>query len=140
MNLNSSGTLTPGQSITPFSSTMTPLSVTEAYFTVTFGDNLSASYHPHIAITSTNNEFLMDVTQDCSGTAQQGNDACTDNGNSGSKDVTNWEVAFTNNVKPGMDYLNPIPAVGSGGQVWIRVYRNSAVTPTCNEYTITASD
>jgi len=119
---------------------MVPLSVTQAYFTVIFGDNLSPSYHPHIGISSTNNEFLMDVNQDCSGTAQQGTDACTDNGTSVSHGVTSWEVAFTNNSAPGKDYTSAIPAVGTNGQVWIRVYRNPKVTPTCDQYTITAGD
>jgi hypothetical protein len=135
------GTLQPGQSITPFSSTMAPLTVTQAYFTLIFGGFANPSVHPKINITSPNNEFLMDITQDCSGTSEM-HDVCGDNGANTSKAVTTWEVQFpaSNNPVPGMDYYNPIPAVGAGGEVWIRVYRNPLVTPTCNLYTITASD
>ncbi len=133
------GALTPGNSITPFSSSMAPLSVTQAFFTLTFGSNTSPSYHPLINLSSPGNEFLMDITQDCSGTAVQ-DVQCSDNGANNSKGVVSWEVAFTNNNVPGMDYYNPIPAVGNGGTVWVRIYRNPAVTPTCNQYTLTASD
>jgi hypothetical protein len=148
------GPLSIGGSINPFSSSMAPLTVTQAYFTLTFENDTSnpnPSYHPHITLTSTvvagQPEFLMDVTQDCSGTLVE-DVVCSDNGANNSRGVIGWESFFPTNAQkpaqnpmPGMDYYNPIPAVGTNGQVWIRVYRNALfTTPTCNPYTITASD
>lgn len=135
------GTLQPGNSISPFSSSMAPLTVTQAYFTLTFGGSVAGTAgmnaHPKINLASPNNEFLMDITQDCSGTSILGTDACGDNGTNSSKAVLGWEVHFTG-ANPGNN--NPFPEPGAAGQVWIRVYRNPLVTPTCNQYTITASD
>ena len=137
-----SGTLQPGQSITPFSSTMAPISVTEAYFTLTFGGNGSTSFHPKITVTSTNNEFLMDVTASCTGTLLT---TCTDNGTKDSSGVLTWETSYSGQTPAG-DPTSKTPLGVSNfaaipeGQVWIRVYRKTGATPTCNDYTITASD
>jgi len=136
------GTIQPGQSITPYVSNMIPLSVTEAYFTITFGGNGSTSFHPHISLASTNNEFLMDVTSDCSGSKLT---TCTDNGSGDSDGVLQWETSYSG-VSPAGDPNSKTPGGVSNfdpinvGQVWIRVYRKNGVTPTCNNYTITAGD
>jgi hypothetical protein len=125
---------------------MMPVSVTQAYFTLTFGGNLDATgtqYHPLISITSSNpGEFVMDVTQGCGAPL-----SCTDDGSSDG--VTSWEESYLGPAPPadpnsysptGVSNFDPIAAVGGTGVVAIRVYRKSGVTATCGTYTITASN
>ncbi len=155
------GALPVGGAITPFVSTM-PFGATQAYFSIQFAGNTSPSYHPHITLTSPNDEFLMNVLQDCSGTSAS--TTCLDNGDNFSLGVTSWETSFTNPVDAASlavvdagtpdsgdggptsvgsapaDYTVPIPPVGASGQVLIRVYRASPATPTCDAYTLTATN
>jgi hypothetical protein len=132
-----SGTLAVGQSIVPFGSTMAPTTVTQAWFTLTFGNATnSLSYHPKIGIASTNNEFLIDVYTNCSGANIT---SCTDNGSGGSIGVLNFETSFTG-PSPAADPNSALFTNILQGQVWIKVYRRNGVTPTCNMYTITASE
>jgi hypothetical protein len=132
--------LSPGQSAAPFSSTMMPVSVTEAYFTVTFSGNGSTAFHPYINLTSTNGEFVMDVTADCNNTILS---SCGDS-TTGGDGVTTWEMQYTagdpTSYPVTESHFDAIPLPGNNGQVWIRVYRANGVTPTCNPYTITVSD
>ncbi len=143
-----SGTLEPGQSISAFSSTMAPITVTDAYFTLTFGGNGGTNFHPIITISSTNNEFVMDVTSNCSGSLL----SCADDG-SGATGVTTWETQYGGPLGPSPEgdpnskqpngttsNFEAIPLPGSSGQVWIKVYRKTGATPTCDSYTINASD
>ena len=85
------GALPVGGAITPFVSTM-PFGATQAYFSIQFAGNTSPSYHPHITLTSPNDEFLMNVLQDCSGTSAS--TTCLDNGDNFSLGVTSWETKF----------------------------------------------
>ena len=133
------GTLAIGQSTAAFLSTMAPKSVTEAFFTVTFGNNTNTAFHPKITITSPSGEFVFDVTSDCNGTAL----ACATEGGS-SVAMTTWEEEYTGGdptVYPvtGSSF-DPIPLPGENGQVWIRVYRKTGAIATCDEYTLIASE
>jgi len=140
-----SGTLQPGQSITPYSANMGAVGVSVAYFTLTVGGNGGTNFHPIITISSPNNEFVMDVDANCSGSLLT---TCTDNGTGESGGVTTWEDSYVG-PSPAADpasypvsgsHFNPIPLPGSNGQVWIKVYRKAGATATCNSYTISASD
>jgi hypothetical protein len=137
-----SGVLQPGQSITPYTANMAPRTVTDAWFTLTFGGNGQFSFHPKITITSLNNEFEMNVNSNCAGGTLN---TCGDNGTSYSDGVLTWEEFYTagdptSKTAGGASNFNAIALPGSNGQVWIHVYRKNGATPTCNQYTITASD
>ncbi len=116
----------------------------EAFFTVTFGAAPSAwtaANHPKISLTSTSGEFVMDVLSSCAGTAQSTEmpgGVCQDTGASSVGTNTQvWEEQYGSTWNPGTSANTPIPAVG---EVWIRVYRNTADTATCDTFTLTASD
>jgi len=150
--------LTVGNTTIPVSSTMVPLGMySQFFYTLTFAGQAAPQYHPTITLVSstvalagggTGPEFLMDIDQDCLGnpinnpTTIGGSLACTDN-TTGSKGVVKWEVSFTNGMPFPTGYDDPIPAVGTGGQVWIRVYRNpniAAGASTCNPFTLSAAN
>jgi len=143
-----SGTLVPGNNAAPFTSTMMPVSVTQAYFTVTFGGNLDATaglpeYHPLIILTSSNpGEFVMDVTAGCGAALSCADDATSDG-------VTTWEESYIgpvpaaapNSLNPaGVSNFEPIALVAGNGVVAVRVYRKVGFTPTCGTYTINVSN
>jgi hypothetical protein len=136
-----SGTLQQGQSITPYVANMGGTGVMQAWYTVTFGqDNSNINMHPLITITSLNNEFVMDIESNCSGTLVS---ACND-GNT-AQGVASWEMHYTagsptSKTAAGVSNFQPIPLPGSNGQVWIKVYRKNGAIPSCNNYTISVSD
>ena len=133
---------------TPFTSTMAPLTVTQAWFSVTFSADPATndSYAPKITprgpVVGGVPEFIMDVYGGgaaCSLTPIT-SPACTDNGSNGSLQVTGWGTAWSGARPP---TTNGIPTPGSGGQVWIKVYRNPAMPSneySCGTYTIQAFD
>jgi hypothetical protein len=135
--------LTIGQSSNPVSSTMAPAPAqggpTEAFFTVTFSENTDTRFHPKITLTSASGEFVMDVTSSCTGTLLN----CVVEG-SQSQGITTWEEFYTAGDPASYPVtgsaFDPIPPPGAGGQVWIKVYRKGGATPTCDEYTLTASE
>jgi hypothetical protein len=126
-----SGVLQPNQSITPYVANMGATGVTQAWFTLSFGGNTLNSFHPQISITSMNNEFVMDIEDNCSGTSVN---SCSDGSPVG---VATWEVYNTDTNSP---IGTPEPLPGNAGQVWIRVYRRTGAVATCDNYTITASN
>jgi hypothetical protein len=104
----------------------------ENWYTVTFTGNTSTLYHPRVRFTSNpGNYFRFDIYSNCSGASP----ACgVEGGVATSK--TDWEV-FKN---PANGYNNPIPPVGNGGTILIKVYRAAGAPITCDSYTLTISN
>jgi hypothetical protein len=133
------GTLTPPGQITTVVSTMSPpATTTDAYYTLTFGGNTTyATYHPIISISSPNNEFLMDVWSGCG--ESQAMTTCTDNGTGYGTDVLQFEESYSP-INAGwavsLAEFDALPALS----VVVHVHRRVGVTPTCNSYTINASN
>jgi hypothetical protein len=149
------GTLVPGQSIAPFSSTLIPVMVggvpNSAWFAITFTGNGSTSYHPKITLADPNDEFVMDVHTDCAGALVS---TCNTAGEAGSTfGVGVFETYYLGAGPPaapnppadptsvninGVSNFTPIAVTGT---LYIHVYRvNPNVGTTCNQYTLTASD
>lgn len=142
------GSLQPGQSITPFSSSLIPAFVgatpNVAWFSVTFNGNGNTAYHPKVTLTSANNEFVMDVQTDCAGTIIS---SCTDNGANGSKGVKNWEASYTgpspaaDPTSKDINGVSNFQPINIPTTLYIKVYRvNPNANVTCSSYTLTASD
>jgi hypothetical protein len=107
----------------------------EAYLQVTFASNASASYHPHIVMTSGSAEFGMDILVNCSGAAI----SCgVQGGNSIGR--TDWEERYTAGDPNNPAQFNPIPPVGSNGTVIIHVFRRPGKPVSCNNYTLQISN
>ncbi len=110
------GTLSQGTSITPFSSNLFPATPNAAYFSVTFTQNdTNTAFHPEITITDPLNEFVMDITTDCSTLISTCNTA-GDSSNTGG--VTTWEMKYTagdpnSKVAHRHHQFDPIPLPGS---------------------------
>jgi hypothetical protein len=101
------------------------------WYEFSFPDYTAATFHAKITLsTNPGSEFLFNVYDPtCSSTAL----ACGDGGNSTAR--TTWEISETDLNSP----IDAFPAVGSGGVVYVEVYRASA-SPTCDSYTLTISD
>jgi hypothetical protein len=113
----------------PFTGVL-PSSGEENWFQVSFPDANKLGYHPRASITSADGDILFDVYQgSCALTAL----GCGEGGSA--LGMTTWEVFGANCDSDG----GCTPAVGSSGQILIRVFRASA-TPTCHAYTLTLSD
>jgi hypothetical protein len=106
-----------------------PTAGQEGWFSVTFTGNGSSSFHPHITMTAGASEFGFDVATNCSG----GTTTCGMEGGV-STGRTDWET-FWNQT----GYNNPIPLPGTGGTVFVRVFRKAGGV-TCNNYTLTITD
>jgi hypothetical protein len=113
----------------------------EIWYTVTFTGNASPgstsdAYHPHIRFSpdagNIGPEFAFDVRSDCEGNAL----SCEDEDGGTSNARTDWEVFSDATPTP---ITKPVPPVGDGGIVLIRVYRPGPVT-TCNYYELTISN
>jgi hypothetical protein len=146
------GTLPVGAAAVSNTSNLYPGTVNAAYYTVTFSGNtdvgsglpnFTAGYHPKIVLTDISGEgFVMEVTSDCStpiSACNTAGDAASANG------VTTWEVQYTagdpNSKSPGgVNQFVAVPAVGSSGTVYVKVYRKGAVSNCSHQYTITASN
>jgi hypothetical protein len=100
------------------------------WFSVTFGNTGSVSYHPRISVSGGPPGTLIDVYSNCSG----GTMGCGEGGASTGR--TSWEVANTNGQTNGNTW-GPTPAVGSGGTVYIQVHSGST---SCNPYTLTINN
>lgn len=124
------GTLNIGQTQSA-SSNLVPLG-REAWYQVTFVNNTNPGYHPRVRFTSNpGTAYRFDVLSSCSGSAI----SCGEGGNSSS--VTDWETFYTDYRPPVTGF---IPEVGSGGTIWIRVFRRAGLPATCDQYTLTVSN
>jgi hypothetical protein len=127
--ITNEGTVSLGQSVSV--SGVLPLAGETDWFEVTFTDTTAATFHAKIALTTNPGaQFLFNVYDaTCASTAM----ACADGGNSTAK--TTWEISETDLNSP----INTFPTVGSGGSVFVEVYRASGA-PTCGSFTLTFSD
>ena len=139
------GPLMPTQMMTS-TGNLVPLGQ-DAYLSVAFTGNTSASYHPSINLTQGATEFVFDVLSDCSGTTLPCGDPEGGLPEAGaSTGLTTWEVQytggdFTSEAAAGTDgAFEPIPAVGSGGTVIVHVYRRAGLPLSCNQYTLTVGN
>jgi hypothetical protein len=123
------GTIGLGQTINV--SGVLPIAGGENWYEFSFPDYEDATFHAKITLSvDTGSEFLFNVYDPtCASTAL----ACGDGGSSTAR--TTWEISETDTNSPILTF----PAVGSGGVVYVEVYRASA-TPTCDGYTLTISD
>jgi hypothetical protein len=111
-----------------------PTAGQENWFSVTFGNTGSTTYHPMVTLsTNPNNEFVFDIFSNCSG----GTQACGTEGGTANFRTT-WEVVNNNGQTNGQTWA-PTPAVGSGGTIYIRVYRATG-NPTCDGYVLTMTN
>jgi hypothetical protein len=156
-------TLTPGQSMTPFKSTLMPALVggvpNSAWFAITFNGNTTTvfngsaagSYHPKITLTDPNGEFVMDVQTNCSGSTISTCTAAGEKGNS--QGVTTFETYYLGAGPPAAPNPSGDPtskdingnskftAISVTGTLYVHVYRkNPNSGTTCNQYTLSASD
>jgi hypothetical protein len=108
-----------------------PVSAETNWFSVTFTATTATNFHAKIALTTNpKSEFLFNVYEPtCAGTSM----ACQDGGQSTARTI--WEVSETDTSGT----ITIYPTVGSGGTVYIEVYRASG-SPTCDAYTLTVSD
>jgi hypothetical protein len=125
------GTLALGQ--TAPATGLIPTATGGDWFTVTFSNESSTSFHGKILFTANPGmQFVFDIIQtSCTGTGL----ACGEGGKCTSK--TEWEESYAG-VNPPGDPTNasftPIPAIGA---VFIHVYRSAtSETPTCDQYSL----
>ncbi len=139
------GTVPVGANPITFVSNLYPATPNQAYFVVTFTGNTNTSYHPKITISDPLNEFLIEVTSDCSTaitTCNATGDLTSSNG------VTSWEESYVGPNPPADpntypvtgDKFEAIPPVGNNGVVYVKVYRKGAVTNCNNQYTLTVAN
>jgi hypothetical protein len=141
------GPIAQSQTITRVSN-LFPAAPASQYYSVTFAvvPTTNTTYHPHIAITDPLNEFLFDVTSDCStDVSGESGVSCNTGGDvASSAGLTSWDQEYTAGDATSWpvtgDALNPVPRVGSAGTVYIRVYRKGAVTQCNNQYTLTITN
>ncbi len=105
----------------------------EDWLEVTFNNESNPSFHGHILFTSNpNGEFVFDVASNCTGTLR----TCGTEGGSCQGKIE-WEEQYS----PGLDTTSPgfqpIPAIG---KTYIRVYRKSGGTPTCDPWALSISE
>jgi hypothetical protein len=130
----------------------------EAWFEVQFPDsntNPPGNYHPHIALTAGGGEYLFDVYSNCSNSLAYGPLGCNTGGDVGTPQrLLSWDDvgggAFGapgcgDNSRPcsTCDCTSPysvVPNIGTGGQVFIRVFRANTLAVSCNPFTLVASD
>ncbi len=126
-------------------SNLFPATPNAAYYTVTFTGNDTdvVNYHPKITLTDPLGEFVMDITTDCTTLIA----TCNTGGDTGTSDgVTTWEMKYTagdpNSKAPDGTTSNfdPIPLPGTGGTVYIKVYRKVALTKCSNAYTLNVKE
>ncbi len=107
----------------------------EAWYEVSFANNTDTRYHPKVTFAANpNNEFQFDIYAGCGQLVPCGD------GNS-SNGRTTWEVSY-NGPNPGADpnsHFAPVPAVGAGGSILIRVFRPNGPV-TCDTFTLTISN
>jgi hypothetical protein len=128
------GTMNLGQT-TVVSGSLVP-NLKEDWFKVAFASNLSASYHPKIALTSATGVLKFDVLSNCTGTAAGG---CGAEGGLSTARTT-WETYYTGgDTSNYYGNFQPIPPPGVGGVVLVRVYATVS-TGTCGTFTLTVSN
>jgi len=126
------GTLQLGQMVTKTGNL--PRAGQDNWFQVTFAGTGNASYHPKVVLSANpNNAFLFDILDGCGGSGL----ACGDGGNATNRTI--WEVSVTAGDPTGQTYA-AVPAVGSGGTVWIRVHRVGGGMPSCDQFQLTISN
>jgi hypothetical protein len=128
-------------------SNLFPASPNAAYYTVTFTGEANTAFHPRITLTDPLNEFVMDVTTDCSTLESSQGLGCNTSGDAASSSgITTWESSYIG-PSPAADptsypvtgsHFAPI-SVDAGGTLYIKVYRKGGVTNCNNAYTISAS-
>jgi hypothetical protein len=108
-----------------------PIAGEQNWFEVTFPDYTAPTFHAKITLsTNPGSQFLFNVYDpSCADTALP----CGDGGNSTAR--TTWEMSETDTNSP----IDTFPTVGSGGVVYVEVYRASGA-PTCSSYVLTISD
>jgi hypothetical protein len=126
------GALNPGQAV-PASGNIAPGGDAD-WFQITFNGNVSQSYHPKVYLTTNpGSQFLFDVYAGACGSLLP----CAEGGSVQGK--TQWETLYTAGDPNSVGY-QPIPAVGNGGTVLIKVYRANGFPVTCDGYILTISD
>jgi hypothetical protein len=111
-----------------------PAAGQEDWFTVTFTGNTMGGYHPHVFLSSNpGGIFKIDIYQNCTPSAL----GCGIEGGS-SVNLTDWEV-FYNVFNGGSPGFQPIPPVGAGGTIFIRVRRTTGGL-SCVGYTLNAQN
>jgi hypothetical protein len=108
------------------------------WMSVTFASNTDDRYHPHIKFSANpSNQFVFDVVKDCNAATM----ACGTETGKTANSVTDWEVAKTGGAAASTKPMTaaPVPAVGIGGKVLVRVYRVSGAA-TCDTYTLAISN
>lgn len=111
-----------------------PLVGQENWFQVTFANQSATTYHPMIALsTNPGGAYRFDVRNGCGGAAL----ACVVESTQ-SLSLTSWEE-LTNGGDPTGITFAPTPPVGSGGSVWVRVFRASGGA-TCDTFVLTISN
>jgi hypothetical protein len=143
------GTMPLGGSASP--SGNLPVGGAENWFSVTFQGEGNKSYHPKIVLSGNGSEFKMDVLSGCPG--QGGAMACGEAGTTSASTLT-WEVSNSGGDANGVGCGDtsrtcnscncsspwaPVPAVGNGGTVFIRVFRSGGAV-TCDTFTLTISN
>jgi hypothetical protein len=134
---------------TPISHTsnLFPAAPNAAYYQVVFTGNTNTAFHPRITLTDPFNEFVMDVTTDCS-VLESTMNVCNAAGDAPvAQAVSTWEASYTGPNPPADPAVYPvtgshfqaIPAPGTGGTLYIKVYRTGGVITCNNAYTITVS-
>jgi hypothetical protein len=121
-------------SAAPYQSNIIPaligVTTNVAWAQVTFSNpSNNTNYHPQIVLTDPTNEFVMDVNTNCSG----GTLTCA-NENTPSVGVTHWETLFTAGDPNNIAFQNIFQ-----GTLYVRIYRKSGATVTCNNFTLNAS-
>jgi hypothetical protein len=106
------------------------------WFAVTFTGNTNQSFHPHITLsTNPNNEFIFDVSSDCTGTME----LCgTEGGNCTAK--TQWETSYSAAAISMGDLTSPALIPIPVTVVYLRVYRVAGMPLTCDQFTVTLSN
>jgi hypothetical protein len=124
------GTVDVGQSFNEVG--VLPVAGEVNWFEATFPENTLTTYHPKITLSvNPGSQFLFNVYDaTCAATAM----SCGTEGGSSTARTT-WEVSETDTLVP----ISIFPTVGTGGVVYIEVYRASGA-PTCSSYTLTISD
>jgi hypothetical protein len=102
-------------------------------FTFIAPTTLGTTYKPRIQlVNNAAGEYAMDVMRDCSSLA-----TCNDGGSGSNTNL--WELGYTYNQMgnpqgPWSDMDAKITSVK------VRVYRRNGTPPTCNQYTVTATN
>jgi hypothetical protein len=138
------GTLPVNAPPSSHTSNLFPASPNAAYYVVTFTGETFTTFHPRITLTDPLNEFVMDVTTDCSTLeSSQGSTTCNTTGDAGSsRGITSWDASYIGGDPTFYpvtgSHFAPI-SVDAGGTLYIKVYRKGAVSSCNNAYTITVS-